>query len=112
MPRKGSISQQPERPDANKRHAQQRPDYDNSYEIQLARELTPPLTAVPFRAIVDPRLDHDTFRIFAGCCMYTNMDDELWISHETLAYLMHYPIEQLEAGIARLKELGYLPEGM
>lgn len=107
----GSIPHGHERPDAANRHAKKRPDYDYSYELKMAHEYAPPLVAVPFRAVVDPNIDDLTFRIYAGICAYTNMQNELWISHETLAHLLHIHLDELEGGINLLKIAGYLAAG-
>lgn len=119
MPRKGSISQQPERPDANKRHAkparithQRDANYDNAFELSFARDHTSALVAVPFQVMTDPNVDDDAFRIFVGICAYTGMDNLLWITLETLAELLGYTLEEVNGAIARLVEAGYLDKGV
>ena len=108
----GSIPHDQQRPDSGKRHQKRQeipqPEIEDSYELTLARKLLPALIAVPVAALLDRDLDDEALFVFTGICAYTNMDGELWISHRTLATIIHRSVEQVEAAIERLKARGYL----
>ena len=106
MPSDKSIPQGQQRPNVATRHATIPLD---DYELALAAEEAPYMSAVPGRAIVDRRLTAHDYRIFALMCGYSNKITRIcWPKQETLARLLGTNVQVISKCVAKLMKLGYV----